>query len=176
MKESPRARRLRRHHRRTKNQGKLNLVSLMDIFTILVFFLMVNSSADNQLISDNPDIVLPESTSQQVPEDAPTLIVTVDNILLNGQLIMSRADLEASEAVVAPSLTQALSAIEGPERTEPAETASDDEATPRPGRPVNIVADQELPYAVLRKLMASCTEAGYSAISLAVTQKTPEGA
>ncbi|WP_328187931.1 ExbD/TolR family protein [Marinobacter sp. OP 3.4] len=174
MKESPRARRLRRHHRRTKNQGKLNLVSLMDIFTILVFFLMVNSSADNQLISDNPEIVLPESTSQQSPEDAPTLIVTEDNILLNGQLIMTRADLDASEAAVAPPLTQALSALEVPERAGETAAAGDDEAVP--GRPVNILADQELPYAVLRKLMASCTEAGYSAISLAVTQKNPEGA
>ncbi|MFL1406938.1 ExbD/TolR family protein [Marinobacter sp. M1N3S26] len=174
MKESPRARRLRRHHRRTKNQGKLNLVSLMDIFTILVFFLMVNSSADNQLISDNPEIVLPESTSQQSPEDAPTLIVTADNILLNGQLIMTRADLEAGEAAVAPPLTQALSALEAPERVEETDAAGDVAAMA--GRPVNILADQELPYAVLRKLMASCTEAGYSAISLAVTQKNPEGA
>ena len=176
MKESPRARRLRRHHRRTRNQGKLNLVSLMDIFTILVFFLMVNSSADNQLISDNPEIVLPESTSQQSPEDAPTLIVTEDNILLNGQLIMTRADLDASEAAVAPPLTQALSALEVPEQAGETVATGDDEASTRPGWPVNILADQELPYAVLRKLMASCTEAGYSAISLAVTQKNPEGA
>ena len=44
MKESARARRLKRHLRRNQHQGKMNLVSLMDIFTILVFFLMVNSS------------------------------------------------------------------------------------------------------------------------------------
>ena len=174
MKESPRARRLRRHHRRTKNQGKLNLVSLMDIFTILVFFLMVNSSADNQLISDNPEIVLPESTSQLSPEDAPTLIVTEENVLLNGRLIMTRADLDASDATVASPLTQALAALEAPETAATKDSADTGEA--KAGWPVNILADQELPYAVLRKLMASCTEAGYSAISLAVTQKTPEGA
>ncbi|GGY85816.1 ExbD/TolR family protein [Marinobacter zhanjiangensis] len=174
MKESPRARRLRRHHRRTKTQGKLNLVSLMDIFTILVFFLMVNSSADNQLISDNPGIVLPESTSQQVPEDAPNLVVTEHNVFLNGQLIATRAALDATETAAVPALTQALSALEVPGRTG-AGTVSRSESGAAPGWPVNILADQELPYQVLRKLMASCTEAGYSAISLAVTRKTPEG-
>ena len=173
MKESPRARRLKRHHRRTKTRGKLNLVSLMDIFTILVFFLMVNSSADNQLISDNPDIVLPESTSQQAPDDAPTLVVTTDNVVLNGQLVMTRAALEATESASVAALTAALTALEVP-GGDSTPTSADGE-TPAPGWPVNILADQELPYQVLRKLMASCTEAGYSAISLAVTQKTPEG-
>ncbi|WP_372957327.1 ExbD/TolR family protein [Marinobacter sp.] len=175
MKESPRARRLRRHHRRTKNQGKLNLVSLMDIFTILVFFLMVNSSADNQLISDNPEIVLPESTTQQTPEDAPTLIVTADNVLLNGRLIMTRGALEASESAIAGPLSQALAALEMPEVAGRGVT-SGTRSEVAYGRPVTILADQELPYAVLRKLKASCTDAGYSAISLAVTQKHPEGA
>ena len=174
MKESPRARRLRRHHRRTRNQGTLNLVSLMDIFTILVFFLMVNSSADNQLISDNPEIVLPESTSRQAPDDAPTLIVTGGNISLNGELIITREALDATETAAVPSLTRALSALDIPGRGESGSLSGDD-ADAVPGWPVNILADQELPYQVLRKLMASCTEAGYSAISLAVTQKTPEG-
>mgnify|MGYP003128032577 CR=1 FL=1 len=175
MKESPRARRLRRHHRRTKNQGKLNLVSLMDIFTILVFFLMVNSSADNQLISDNPEIVLPESTSQQVPDDAPTLIVTDDSVLLNGRLIMTRAALDTNDSAIAAPLSRALAAIEVSEEVGQGVSAGADPGAVA-GRPVNILADQALPYAVLRKLMASCTEAGYSAISLAVTQKHPEGA
>lgn len=174
MKESPRARRIRRHHRRTRNQGKLNLVSLMDIFTILVFFLMVNSSADNQLISDNPEIVLPESTSQQAPDDAPTLVVTGHNVFLNGQLIITRAALDATETAAVPPLTEALSALEVPGRSDSGSLPNDD-TDAVPGWPVNILADQELPYEVLRKLMAACTEAGYSAISLAVTQKTSEG-
>ncbi|HBX40956.1 MAG TPA: biopolymer transporter ExbD, partial [Marinobacter adhaerens] len=41
MKTSRKAKRIRRHYGRMKKSGGLNLVSLMDIFTILVFFLMV---------------------------------------------------------------------------------------------------------------------------------------
>ena len=136
---------------------------------------MVNSSADNQLISDNPEIVLPESTSQLAPEDAPTLIVTRESVLLNGHVVMSRVALDASEGAVAAPLTEALVALAVTEGSE-VPVATPSEPATEPGRPVNILADQELPYAVLRKLMASCTEAGYSAISLAVTQKHPEGA
>ena len=47
MKLSRRAKRMRRHYSRMHRGGGLNLVSLMDIFTILVFFLMVNSSDVN---------------------------------------------------------------------------------------------------------------------------------
>ena len=49
MKMSRRAKRMDRHHRRNKGNAVLNLVSLMDIFTILVFFLLVNSGRLNAL-------------------------------------------------------------------------------------------------------------------------------
>ena len=44
MVRSGRAKRMEKHHKRNKSTAALNLVSLMDIFTILVFFLLVNSS------------------------------------------------------------------------------------------------------------------------------------
>ena len=62
MKASMRARRMARNHRRMKTPSKLNLVSLMDIFTILVFFLMVNNGDVEVLQADN-SIELPESVA-----------------------------------------------------------------------------------------------------------------
>ncbi|HCP20989.1 MAG TPA: RNA polymerase subunit sigma-70, partial [Marinobacter hydrocarbonoclasticus] len=85
MKESAKARRLKRHYRRNKSQGKMNLVSLMDIFTILVFFLMVNSSSDVQVLNQNNTIKLPDSTAQQPPGDVLALTVTDRDILVNGR-------------------------------------------------------------------------------------------
>ncbi len=41
-------------------------------------------------------------------------------------------------------------------------------------REVTIMGDRELPYSLLKKVMASCTSADYGKISLAVTQKAPE--
>ena len=70
MKESAKAKRIQRHQRRAKHQGKLNLVSLMDIFTILVFFLMVNSSSDVQVLNQNNVVKLPVSNADQTPQEA----------------------------------------------------------------------------------------------------------
>lgn len=52
MKQSLRAKRMAKHHRRLNQAPKMNLVSLMDIFTILVFFLLVNSSDVEVLQTD----------------------------------------------------------------------------------------------------------------------------
>ena len=58
MKQSRRARRMERHHKRHKGTPSFNLVSLMDIFTILVFFLLVNSGEGEVLPSTkNVDLV-----------------------------------------------------------------------------------------------------------------------
>ncbi len=65
---SRRAKRMERHHQRTKKQASLNMVSLMDIFTILVFFLLVSSSS----VQDLPNakkIKLPESVAQKMPKE-----------------------------------------------------------------------------------------------------------
>ena len=54
---------MERHHARHKAGGGLNLVSLMDIFTILVFFLLVHSG-DADVLQSSTDVELPESISQ----------------------------------------------------------------------------------------------------------------
>ena len=96
MKESPRARRLRRHHRRTKNQGKLNLVSLMDIFTILVFFLMVNSS-DVKVMQNTADVPLPTSAAKQEAVENLTVQVVGQSILVQGREVARLDGIEAAQ-------------------------------------------------------------------------------
>jgi biopolymer transport protein TolR len=63
-------------HRRLGRNAGLNLVSLMDIFTILVFFLLVNST-DAESLPSAKSIKLPESVAQQKPKE--TLIIMVTN-------------------------------------------------------------------------------------------------
>ena len=86
MKQSLRARRMARLHRRHKNQPKLNLVSLMDIFTILVFFLLVNSS-DVEVLQNNKSIKLPESIAEKKPDTSLVVMVSSDEIIISGRQI-----------------------------------------------------------------------------------------
>lgn len=161
MKESAKARRQKRHYRRNKSQGKMNLVSLMDIFTILVFFLMVNSSSDVQVLNQNAAIKLPDSTAEQPPEDVLALTVTDTDILVNGRAVVKRDALQSFNGQVEPSLKQEL------------DYQSSRTLAPVPdgGRPITILADRELPYELLKKIMSTCVDAGYASVSLAVNQR-----
>lgn len=165
MKESAKARRLKRHHRRTKKQSKMNLVSLMDIFTILVFFLMVNSSSDVQVLNQSSTIKLPDSSSVQPSGDVLALTVTHQEILINGRVVIKRAVLKALDGQIEPSLKKEL-AYHASRSGQPA---------PEAGRAITILADRELPYDLLKKIMSTCVDAGYASISLAVNQHAKEG-
>ena len=88
MKRSIRAKRMARLQRRHRGQPKLNLVSLMDIFTILVFFLLVNSS-DVEVLQTNKSIQLPESVADKKPKNTLVVMVSKEDIVINGRLITS---------------------------------------------------------------------------------------
>jgi len=163
MKMSKRAERMQTHHRRGRGSA-LNLVSLMDIFTILVFFLLVNSSDVQELPTRSVDI--PESVSQEKPRETVVVLVNKDQILVQGQAVISTADAVASRG---NTLLPLKAALEAQARRL---IRVDDDA----GREVTILGDRTVPYSLLRKVMATCTEADYGRVSLAVMQKAPEGA
>lgn len=160
MKTSAKAKRLQRHQRRGKNAGKLNLVSLMDIFTILVFFLMVNSSSDVQVLNQDNSVQLPVSNADQTPKDALALAVTAEDILIGGRPILKIEQLNAFEGDIEPSLKAELDYQSAKSKAEPSPL----------GRPIIILADRELPYELLKKIMSTCVDAGYASISLAVNK------
>lgn len=163
MKASKRARRMARHHARNRRGAGLNLVSLMDIFTILVFFLLVNSS-EVQTLENPRDISLPESASEQKPNETVVIHVSSEQILVQGRPVATLAAIEADVASVIEPLKAALEQQAG--RVIQADVAIDP-AT----REVTILGDKELPYRLLKKIMMTCTEAQYGKISLAVLQR-----
>ncbi len=163
MKMSRRARRMERHHRRARRATGLNLVSLMDIFTILVFFLLV-SSGDGEVLPTTRSVQLPESLAEQRPRQNVVVMVTDTDILLQGRKVLTvdaalqekglnlRPLLEALHRLEARRLRRASG--EGQERRE-----------------VTIMGNRDIPYRLLKKVMATCTEAGFGRVSLAVLQK-----
>ena len=166
MKESAKAKRIKRHQRRGKNQGKLNLVSLMDIFTILVFFLMVNSASDVQVINQDNAIKLPVSSAEQMPKETLALTVTESDILISGRAIVKVNEIRAFNGEVEPLLKAELDY----------QASRSNASLSESGRPITIIADKELPYELLKKIMTTCVEAGYASISLAVSRQTKQEA
>lgn len=153
-----------RHHRsrrvkqKQKKTAALNLVSLMDIFTILVFFLMVNSS-EVEVLQTSSDIKLPDSTSEQRPEDRLTISVSADDLVVMGRAVARVAELRSQEAGVIDGL-----------KTELEYQAERKGAMPEGGFEVTIMGDQALPYWLLKKIMLTCQATDFARISLAVNK------
>lgn len=165
MKMSGRAERMQRHHKRWGRGTALNLVSLMDIFTILVFFLLVNSS-DGEVLPSTRSVQLPESVAEDKPRETVVVMVTDTDILLDGRKVASIADVTAEEFAVA-ALKTALD-----EQSASALRANPD-STPEQ-REITIMGNKTVPFSVLKKVMATCTDAGYGHVSLAVLQRSPD--
>ncbi len=166
MKLSRRAKRMERHHKRAKRIPGLNLVSLMDIFTILVFFLLVSSGEVEKLPNSNA-IKLPESIAMEKPRESLVILVTNEDVIILGQTVVSVFDILASEEDVIPEIKAALDRV-NKSTIRTANTAESDAIE----REATIMGDRDIPYKVLKKIMASCTAANYNHISLAVVKKT----
>lgn len=163
MKQSRRARRIQRHYRRMHRPGGLNLVSLMDIFTILVFFLMVNSS-DVKVLQQGSNVNLPQSTADQQLPDILTIEVTGGSILVQGRPV-ARLDERSEDGKTIPGLTEEL-AYQMQRRA--------GGSVPAGGLPVTIMGDRKLAYESLRTIMQTSVEAGFRKVRLAVEHKAEE--
>lgn len=159
MKTSRKAKRIRRHYRRMHTTGGLNLVSLMDIFTILVFFLMVNSS-DVKVMQNKADVPLPESSAEKQAEDLLTVQLVGNVLLVEGREVASLAEGDAQTETIA-GLAEEL-AYRRDRRGE----------VPEAGFEITILADRETDYRVLRRIMQTCVDEEFRQVRLAVEAMT----
>jgi biopolymer transport protein TolR len=163
MIRSRRAERMERHHKRAGRNTGINLVSLMDIFTILVFFLLVNSS-DGEVLPTQKSVKLPESVAEEQPRMALVIMINDTDILIDGKVVTRMAALMNADSDATDRLKTALqSAL--------AESGQQDKSGKAVRFEATIMGDRDIPYKILKQVMASCTEAGVARISLAVLQK-----
>jgi biopolymer transport protein ExbD len=161
LKISSRAQRLQKFKSLHKGAG-LNLVSLMDIFTILVFFLLVNSSNVQQLPS-NKDMSLPTTVAQKAPKETLVISITRDSILVQGVEVASIEAALAEQEILIKPLEKELNFHA--EKT-PMVAGNEDAQ-----RSVTIMGDEDLPYELLRKILATCRQVNYTHVAFAAMQK-----
>ena len=157
------SRRMKRMARSRKKMTGLNLTSLMDVFTILVFFLLFNTSSGDVLEAPK-EIKLPDAAIEEKPRETVVIMVAPDMVRVQGQLVAETAEVLAAKGeIIAPirkRLDQLERSIIGIATKEAVEA-----------KEVTILADKSIPFTVLKKIMSTCTTAGYGKISLAVIQK-----
>ena len=157
------SRRIKRMSRNRLKIGKMNLTSLMDVFTILVFFLLVNSGSV-ELVEAPKDVKLPESIEESKPRETVVVAVSPETVMVQGKLVAMVEDILNDEEAVLDPLAARLA-----ELSESVIGAST--MTVAESQEVTILADKDVPFIVVRKVMSACTGEGYENVSLAVIQK-----
>jgi biopolymer transport protein TolR len=166
-----RAARMARHHKRNKAEGEINLVSMIDMLTVLVFFLLVYTTTEIDILPSAKDVQLPASMAEQNAREAVVVIISETEIVMEGQSLGRISDILASKELIIPSLKVALeNQVERVLTDDSAKTEEERIA----GREVTIMADKEIPYQLLKRVMATSTAADYGQLSLAVLQKASE--
>ena len=160
------SRRMRRMSRNRAKAVKMNLTSLMDVFTILVFFLLVNS-ASTEVLETPKQITLPASVVEEKPRETVVIFVSPEEVTVQGESIVRVADIIATSGPIVAPIGETLSKIN--ENIIGIHTRAVSES-----QEVTILADKSVPFSVIKKVMSTCTSQGFDRISLAVLQKAPE--
>jgi len=149
----------RQRQEKARRWPSLNLVALMDVFTILVFFFLVHS-ADGTPQAHSELVRLPESVADLQPRDTPVVMITRNDILLQGEPVVTVASVMQTSRGEIKALRAALKA------------QFVAEAPVDAGQEVTIMGDKSIPFALLNRVMQTCKRAGYGNISLSVLQRS----
>jgi biopolymer transport protein ExbD len=154
----------KRAARRIRNTSSvdLNLVSLIDIFTILIFFLLINTGVAD-ILPSSKTIKLPESTAEKAPRETVVVMVSQNDIVVDGRKVAAVSDVINTENDVIPGLKAELDVLAGRQVIR-AENEAQKKA-------ITIMGDKEIPYRLLRKVMVTCARAEFTDVSFAVQKK-----
>lgn len=165
MKSTRRMKRMARNHK--KRLPGMNLTSLMDVFTILVFFLLVNSSA-SEVLEAPKKVTLPDSVVETKPNETTVIVVSAETVMVQGEVVVTVDEIVASKQDAILPISNKLKTVKD-------NVIGVSTKAIASSREVTILSHKSVPFKVLRKIMSSCTYAGYEKISLAVIQKGRQG-
>ena len=151
-----------KRHKTGPGEMKLQLTSMMDMFTIILVFLLMTYSTHGQLINPSQDLTLPSSIIQHPPELGLDVTVSADWILVNGKPVELTSNVMSYDGYIVPRLQSEL-------RRYAKEALKMEEmyGTKFSGK-VTIQGDKNLPYKLLIKVMATCGQSDYPNMRLVV--------
>lgn len=141
----------------------LNVTPLVDMFVILVLFLIANFSATGEILAMNKDIQLPEAANTEELQLAPVVSISKDLVMLSGNAIGRVDDLTREDYLNIPALEEKLR--DQKKQFEDLHNAANDSGAFKGD--VNIQADRKVEFRIVKRVMFSCASAGFGNISFA---------
>jgi biopolymer transport protein ExbD len=162
MKLTPLQKRAERKNR-NKTMVDMNLVSLIDVFTILIFFLL-SSASGVELLASPKAVKLPVSTADKSPKETIVVVVSGEDILVDGRKVASVSEAMASPGDLVAPLKAELDLL----GTQKQAVRAENQAQPKA---LTIMGDKDIPYSLLRKVMVTSARANFSDVAFAVRRK-----
>ena len=144
------------------SHGMSSLIPMIDMLTILVVYLLVHA-ADYEILPNTRSIQIPQSMSETKPRETVTVLITKEALYVNGAEVASVAELRARPEPVIEPLKRVLVAEAGKRVLKDKDDPTSHEVT--------VLADKDLPYSFLKKILSTCTAAEYGKVSLAVLER-----
>jgi len=159
MKQTPLEKRTARKARHGSGLD-MNLVSLIDVFTILIFFLLSSSGVETLPAAA---VHLPESTAKKDPKETLVIAVNANEITVDGRKVADVAPLATAKDDLIPGLKAELDLVSS-RPVALAENAAK-------AHSLTIMGDKDIPYQLLRKVMYTAAVADFTDVSFAVNRK-----
>jgi len=159
-----------RFKKKTEN-ASLNITSMMDMFTIILVFLLKSFSAEGSLLTNADNLVLPNSASKKKPTEVTLqLAVTQDMILLDNQAVVPTEDArnippDAHDPIIS-KLEERLKACLAAEE----EMVRIGALNAVQGK-IIVQVDKNIDFDVLFKIMNTCGKSGYNNMNFAVMER-----
>ena len=156
--------RIKKHRQRAHGGSHMALVPFIDMLTMLVVFLLLHSS-DVEILPNTKNITIPESIAELKPRETVVVMVTTDDVMVNGRPVARVSEVIANrdQVVIEPLRAALKEQVDSSLRTASQEDLAE--------REITIMGDKNTPFAVLKKVMATATAADYGKVSLAVLQR-----
>lgn len=156
----------------------LNITSLIDVLTVLLFFLVKSMSVTTSAVQPPPDIRLPAALSDSKVEEATAVSLSIHELRVNSQVILklSNGHFDPAQIDSAQETIKALMAILTKERQKKLQLfkgAAGRQFLP-PGK-ILIQADKNLPFSTMKFLLHTAAVAGYTDYQFVVTQPSSKG-
>lgn len=154
----------KKHRRQGPKEMKLQITSMIDIFTILLVFLLKSYSAEGQLIQIAESIALPSSTAQEEVQPAVSVGFNGQSLYVDGKLLIEDVQpfIDSEELLIEP-----LYAVLEQSAAHLKDIASVNEAVDFTGEIV-LQGDKQVPFKLLKKIIFTAGQAEYVNQSLAV--------
>jgi len=155
----------RKKHRTGQKEAKLQLTSMMDMFTIILVFLLKTYSTHGQLVNPSQDLTLPSSTVQQAPEMGLDVVVSNDWIMVNDKPVEQVAVVLEQDGYIITALKTVL------DRYASEAVKMEEQYGARFSGKVTIQGNKDLPYKLLIRVMYTCGQSNYPNTRLVVYKK-----